>query len=518
MTDPLITTAMLGTERQGAPTDTIPEIDGVLHDMPETTPERMLLLAAGALAIYRLAGALPEPASELLPAAPGETLPVCSPLVQVLVRNLLDKPVGHMLQMVFERMERAGVRLPHRLLVDALSRVEDEDRPALLPVLGERGSWLAHINPVWSWAATEPLESIPDRLPPDAETIWQEGELGPRLQLVELHRRLDPRGALERVQGVFRSEGADMRARLVRELATGLSPIDEPFLEEVLDDRSEKVRNEAASLLARLPESAYVDRMRRRADELLHMSTRQSGPSSTRTLQVTTPRELDPSWKRDGLEKRPRYVSGDVWVWRVQRVVEFVPVQYWIARYAITIDDLVNATDKEWRPVLLEAWTNSALFYKEWELIPALWDACLANVANVNIYLTHRRLTEAMRPDDLLPRLINVFQIRPEDDIGQFFLLRDTPSPWALQVGEVYLERLGRALAVPKEKVDLSELNILMKPNAGPGLPDALVDRGLALLSRVSDQKLLPEYYERHFLRLQKELRMRRRIMEALPE
>ena len=59
-----------------------------------------------------------------------------------------------LLALGFAELDQAGLRLPHGLLVAALNqgRQSTELREWLLPVLGERGRWLATQNPQWAYA------------------------------------------------------------------------------------------------------------------------------------------------------------------------------------------------------------------------------------------------------------------------------------------------------------------------------------------------------------------------------
>ena len=103
----------------------------------------------------------------------------------------------------------------------------------------------------------------------DPRAIWETGTPEQRVSAIRRMRETDPGGARELVGTTWKSDGADERAKFVEAMRTSLSPDDEPFLEAALDDRSKQVRSAAADLLARLPQSAFVERMIERAEPLL---------------------------------------------------------------------------------------------------------------------------------------------------------------------------------------------------------------------------------------------------------
>jgi hypothetical protein len=92
-----------------------------------------------------------------------------------LMRDVLQHGPESMLAPMFHALDQAGQRLPYALLVEALNegRRSVELRTWLTPVLGERGRWLAGLNPQWSYASGVQETA-------NAELIWQEGSIEQR--------------------------------------------------------------------------------------------------------------------------------------------------------------------------------------------------------------------------------------------------------------------------------------------------------------------------------------------------
>ena len=136
-------------------------------------------------------------------------------------------------------------------------------RDAVYPVLGERGSWLSQFNPAWSWVNGY-VPHLESAFPSDAETIWQEGTTTQRCEILRRLRAIDAGKARAWLESAWKQEKAEVRLELLQTLEIGLSVEDEPFLERILDDRAASVKSAVPRLLARIPTSAFAERMRSR--------------------------------------------------------------------------------------------------------------------------------------------------------------------------------------------------------------------------------------------------------------
>src|SRR5262249_25971781 len=148
----------------------------------------------------------------------------------------------------------AQCRVPHRLLPSLLdaAAAKKELRPVVSAVVDERGRWLMQFNSRWKFASSSSVA---------VEDVWLEGNRQQRSEILRSVRDQEPAKARVLVESSWKDDAADERAEWVGQMLVGLDATDEPFLESCLDDRSSKVREAAADLLARLPESAFVQRM-----------------------------------------------------------------------------------------------------------------------------------------------------------------------------------------------------------------------------------------------------------------
>ncbi|HET8626418.1 MAG TPA: DUF5691 domain-containing protein [Thermomicrobiales bacterium] len=405
--DALVRAALAGTAR-GVETPAPDTPAGALAaQLPDLTPERRLLLLAGAGAVYRQTGRRPATVAAPDP-APEEHLPVCPPAAARLIREVAAGQHVDLLPEALGRLRRAGLRLPPGLVPAALALgVRDAAlRPALLATMGERGPWLAAHNTAWRWAA-ERLPAAGEAPPADAETIWQEGKAAQRLALLRVVRAHDPARGREWLAAVWTQEKAEFRAEAITTLEAGLSGDDEAFLEAALDDRGKAVRTAASRLLARLPGSALAARMRERADALLDYTPPAQagglrrfaraiagGGQEVGTLRVTLPDACDPAWQHDGVEPQPPMHTGERAWWLIQTLAVTAP-SHWAERFGVEPDALIAAAlrDAEWGSAAIEGWTRAAILHEDPGWSAALWGwwALPADAADEYRHTTRRR-------------------------------------------------------------------------------------------------------------------------------
>ncbi len=363
----LLQTALVGTARAAGAVGTGLPVDELVGHQED---ERRLLLAAGAGALYLQAGRRPETGVQTPEPAPEDTRPPCPRLAAAIVGAMFMGEYREILPEACALIDAAGQRLPPDLLHAALA-MGAAWRPALRPVLGERGRWLARFNPAWKWALAEVTEaSGPKTLPPEAEQIWEEGGAEERREILKRAREVDPDLGRRWLAPAFNKEKVDDRVALLAALETGLGPEDEPFLEKTLDDRSPQVRAAAGLLLARLPGSASTARMLARADALLSLEAKKRHAK----LRVDPPQEIDASWERDGIPVSAPKGAGKRALW-LTRTLMRVPPSHWVERFGLAPAGLIAAArDNDWLGPLAEGWARAALLFRDGTWAAALWD------------------------------------------------------------------------------------------------------------------------------------------------
>lgn len=395
--------ALLGTQRRPfQPEPAAGDLGAVLTASPDTESERLLLRAAAITALHRRAGRLPalaEPAA-LLPCPPDEW-PRCSARAGVVLDQILSGSravlLGEWLAAAAEHHQR--VREEHlALLLDQQKALQAVPRSVLLAVLGERGRWLAAQNPDWNAYVVYPDEAI-----------WHEGQRKQRLAYLTDLRAQDPARARELLTATWEHESPAERAAFLAVLREGSGMADEPFLEAALDDRHKDVRQTAAGLLARMPQSRLSKRMAERAARLLGSK---SGLLRS-TLSVTLPEECSPAMQRDGIPARvPAGLKlGEKAFW-LSQIIACVPPATWATAWNRRPDQILEAVHRhEWEEALLEGFSKAAVLHQDEEWLEAAiryysrrnhHAAMFALFADLNAPAKERWMTALMRENPSL--------------------------------------------------------------------------------------------------------------------
>jgi len=402
--DELVTSALVGTARRPpAPPTAEAALGEVLSGLDPADPEGLILGAGAVLGLYRLAGQrLPVDVAPPPAPSPAESRPSCSPAAAERLDVILGGPfravLGEWLGLL------AGVdRLvpPDRLpgLLDAAT-ANPRLREASVAAAGERGRWLAGRNPRWAWAAGGASS--------EDTSAWATGSAASRRLLLARMRAVDPGAARELLESTWATETPEDRAAFVAILAAALSMDDEPFLEAALDDRRKEVRQAAAQLLWRLPESRLGRRM------------------AERSRSLTLPEQIDSAMVRDGVVAKPPAGLGERAWWFFQ-VVAATPLRTWGAPA-----ELVRKAE----PLLRQAWATAAARQRDVAWALALLDADGVDEPALLGAVPHDRAVA------LAVARVERLGLTP----AVLDLLDHCPLPWGPELSGAVVDRLGAAV------------------------------------------------------------------------
>ncbi|WP_399210290.1 DUF5691 domain-containing protein [Streptomyces sp. SLBN-31] len=376
----LVTVALLGTERRTPPGGTSGrEAPVALLDAAavQTLRRRAGLLPARA-------AARPEPAAE----DPRPSLPAAA--ARRLALLLADRPgtgggrrgtAPDLMELLPQWLATANARgfaAPPQMLPALLdaARGRTDLRPAALAFAGPRAMWLARLNPDWRFA----LRAAPGggaalpRLEDEERTrrLWEEGLFAERVALLSALRAREPAAARELLATTWPAERAEDRLMFLDSLRTGLGPLDEPFLEQALADRSRNVRATAAELLSALPGSALAARMAVRAGACVAVDH----TGDTPTIAVEAPHECDAGMERDGVVAKAPAGRGER-SWWFGQLVEAAPLATWSGRLGGRTPAQIVALPvaDDWQGELHAAWCRAAVRQRDPEWARALLGA-----------------------------------------------------------------------------------------------------------------------------------------------
>lgn len=383
--DSLVAVALLGTERRTA---SLPSLGGTLGALLSqlsdgAKAEQAFLGASALLAAYTRVGRQPVMSKSPQPSpCEPEEHPYCTQRAAGHLALMLGGQHDDVLPEWLQALGRRGMLVPpeHVSALLDLGASRSHLRDAIRLVAGKRGRWLARQNPQWEYLA--PLEADRDSW----EAKWETANFGARRAMLEQVRRVDPARARELITTSWKEDKASERAAFIATLRTGLSPEDEPLLETALDDRSKDVREEAAELLSQLPGSGLV---RRAIEAVLPLVSfkelRQrrllGGVNDKSYIEVALPQDYTPQMKRDAVQQKSPYTRLGERAYWLSQLLGRIPLGYWSERWRQTPGAIIAATanTKEWRDMLMGAWTGATWRHKDAEWARALLAHSQAN-------------------------------------------------------------------------------------------------------------------------------------------
>lgn len=301
-----------------------------------------ILEEAAYLSVRRLAGwQAPRLADVTFAAASPDARESISPAAAQRLSEMLAGTYREFLPEWLALAVASGRRVPAQFLPELLqyARQEPSVRDAVDSVAGTRGRWLAALNPDWAFGALE-----------DADAAFATGARPARVAALRTLRARDPAAARELLTSSWKNESGDDRAALLPALGEGLTSADEPFLEEVLKDRKRDVRKAAAELLARLPASGFVTRMRQRVATLITLKKSLLGAR----LDVSPPQACDAGMLADAIDPKPPPGTGEK-AWWLNQMIAYVPVSTW------AIEMVTLAPSSDWSRALLDGWCAASV-------------------------------------------------------------------------------------------------------------------------------------------------------------
>ncbi len=361
----LIKVALLGTDRASLSASARQRLAKL--GVPESMPAEQELLAAAALiSRQQRAGYQPTPNTDAIDIPDIDPTRACSQSSVAHLQQILAEEAwrDRLLPEFLSALQKRQLALPPEMLPDLLQLAcqEAELRPLLMPAFGKLASWLASLHPVWKAL-----------FPPLQEVDWSTANHAQRLQAFQHLYGRQKEAALADLLEYWPDEAFRHKLDFLRIIEEEPHAAAEYLLEMALDDGRKEVRQKAAALLLRLPDSALVQRMYQRACQWVRLKP---GKAKGAKLEITLPEETDSIMLRDGIDPSlPGYywAKGGLKASRLLQILAALPPGRWNELLACdAAAGLPILVRSQWSELLLEAVIRSAFVHAD---LP--WAECL---------------------------------------------------------------------------------------------------------------------------------------------
>jgi hypothetical protein len=291
--------------------------------------------------------------------SPSEKLAYCSLQRKYQLEYILKHNYSDILVEFLELIAQKKRIVPPELLPELLSY--GRNRPylheRLTKCIGKRGVWLAQFSDEWKYAKKTSNED---------DDIFFYGKRDERLHYITKIHGSNPKEAILLLEQVWESEDYITRTDFIKSLQGNLNQTDEPFLEKALQDSRQEVRNQSANLLALLPESKLVDRMKKLIEGLISYDPKKN------KLTIELPLSCTTEMKRDGISPRKIFVKDHgPKANQLAQIIAKIPAEWWQDTFSKNPQELLLLASKtEWKNIFLWGWAMAAKNFesKDWIL------------------------------------------------------------------------------------------------------------------------------------------------------
>lgn len=353
----IINSALLGTEKKQPDTSEFPELlrNDIECILKETTDneDKFLRVAALALSFYKC-GVRPLKLSAPADEAPEEEYPYpsqkSSGILKEILQNKYHTLIWYWCKNCYENKFIVHPQLLPQLLEWGVA-TKKNNAGLIRNVVGNRGMWLSKFSEEWKF------------LLPEKETEdWETGTSDQRTNYLNRLRSTDAVAALKMVQRVWKEENASGRIGLLETLTKNISLADEPFLKEILNDKSQKVKDKAWELLKLIPGSEIIRLYQKiLKDSIIISQGKMLGLISRTTVTIKLNLSGEDIFKT-GIQNisSNKKISDDQFI--LMQLIEVVPPEFWEAHFDCKTPEAVKLfADKDELKLFQAAVCNAVL-------------------------------------------------------------------------------------------------------------------------------------------------------------
>jgi hypothetical protein len=424
----IVNKALLGSEKASLHVTDIPDSIVQEYDLAASgNNEEDFLRFTSLVYQFRQGGASPLDFNAIKSVeAAVETKRYCSTQANDMLKIILDDELPQLLYLWLQTCaSRQEVVLPEMIpsLLDVALR-RKELRKVIVEVTGNRGAWLAAMNPPWDF-------SLPAE---DAKAVWDTGTPEQRRDILRDLRIANPEEGRNILESTWATEGANEKVSFLNILEINLSKSDLPWLES-LKEKGQKVNNAILELLRLIPESAIVQNYRNILSEAVSIKTGKAllGMINKTTLQVDESVAAPDAVFKTGIEKlsSDKNVSDNKYI--LMQLISSVPPSFWNQHLSLSTPEIIELVQKEKNTAFyLPAIAMAAIRFKDQEWMEYILDRADRDIIRSAVV----SLIDALPATDRDRYALKFLKENPEQIIG---VMANSDVEWSMELAKAIL-------------------------------------------------------------------------------
>jgi len=339
----IINTALLGTDkrqvgREELSTELSDAYQQIISNEEIDKEEKFLQITSAALN-FRVCGNAPSSENVIVKEADKETRPYCNVASLQVLKDIFEEQSQSLLVFWLQQCN-AKDQIVTPELVPALFDIavnQKKLRSLITGCCGKRGEWLSDLNPDWQFYVRE-----------NDDEVWQNGTSELRKKVLARMRETDPAKAREWLKQTWTAENANTKTELLKQLGTNISADDLEWLEILLEEKSQKVRDVVLDLLKRIPGSSiitsYWDILQKSV--VVKKEKTLLGMGSKTSIQIQPP-EVNDSVFKSGIEKLSNTKEFNDEEFIVYQLMQSIPPKYWEKHFDNSPENILGYFKKE---------------------------------------------------------------------------------------------------------------------------------------------------------------------------
>jgi len=340
----ILNTALLGTDKKQLnvaelSTDLLDAFVQISANNTADKEELFLQITAAAFN-YRQCGIAPVTKNELsIEKAAEEERPYCNTAALAVLKDIIDDQSMPLVKYWLQHCNaKQQLVTPENIpLLFDTATTNKKLQPLITACCGKRGAWLSSFNNNWNFYVSD-----------NDEETWQNGTTEQRRAILQKTRGTDAAKARTWLQQTWPTENANTKAELLKQIDTNISSGDIQWLESLLEEKSQKVKDVALGLLKQIPGSSIVLSYWKVLQSSIFLKKEKAllGMLNKTSLQVQLS-NFDESLFKTGIEKlsNTKDFTDDEFI--LYQLIQFVPPQHWELHFNSSPEQVIGYFQKD---------------------------------------------------------------------------------------------------------------------------------------------------------------------------